>query len=115
MSRVRDGVELFDCLLCRDTGCVIVVDPRSVARIRAGHGQAMVDAPGGNPLYTGATRCTCKHGAHSNSMSDYDSYHFCITGDDWGCISIAWQVARVEEWLANRRPSNYAEEFDQFQ
>ena len=115
MPRYHDGQETFDCLLCRDTGSVIVVHPKSVARIKAGGGQAMVDEPAKHPLYTGVVRCYCKHAVGMDWIkSIYEEYRFCDTGDDWGVITTAEQVARVEDWLGTRRAPNHAEEFDVF-
>lgn len=112
--KIVDGQEVFDCLLCRDTGMVIVVHPKTVNNIIAGDGPAMIQDPQKHPFYTGAVGCDCKHSIRSQwGGRIYDEYRFCATTNDWGAYSIGDMVAHVDQWLATRRPANYEPAFDQ--
>jgi hypothetical protein len=109
-----DGEDTYACLICRDTGVVIVVDPKTVCEIQAGRGADMVAEPAKYPFYTAAVGCTCRATIPSQWRGMiYEPGRFFATSDDWGCLSADEEVRAVERWLETRRPANYVEAFDQ--
>jgi len=112
--KMRDGIEVFDCLSCRDTGAVTVVDPRSIREVQKGNGPAMVDRPVQHPLYTAAVGCTCKHSAGQGWTTKFEEGVFLATPDDWGRMELDEKMSIIQEWLETRKPAGFHDEFEQY-
>lgn len=112
--RFVDGIEVFDCLLCRDTGGVQVVHPQTISDVRAGRGPEMVAEPTKRPIYDAVAGCTCKHAQGMGWDVTYKEATFLPTPENWGWMSLAPKVACIQEWLATRKPAGYHDEFEKY-